>query len=646
MSQYYDEYDSRRNMEGNIKYNRFDESFEYEINNEIFKPCEQEFNWNQLMKLNPEYMRRTNDLQSLEPYVDNMLHSQFNPNDTKELPVQNVTQLISLLQTSAEYLTFTQSKLEEENEILKSKMEDFNIMKKKKEKYDKTIEDIKRSNKEKNDLLKTYQYIIKNGESYNSNNQSKKINKKNNDNTNDKYDDNLIDSEDDFEEEYKIDYSCQFCGIKYENQSKLNGHLKRAHLIEVNIYDNNENIYEETFDDKIDDLKNHLENLINSNEMNKIYNILNNKIEHLDNLISSRKNFQNLKDSNQNDNESKIIEDNLPKFKSTKKKPKQKHEEKKNIEEEEYKENLKILAALKEKLKNKKKLLDSQVINLQNSISLTKSTISQNSMKKSSLKSSYNKEEKKKNLSKSYNIGGGFNQLKKSSIVTGKNSISPNMSVIKEEEEPGLNYIPSKENNNNNNNKNKNQNSILNDNILISDNINMNDEKKEKLKVNQSINQSINPSINQSIYQSINQSINQSSLNNKKKSKDTIKDKLENFYNKFSERDNKIYDNIEDYGNPIIDDNDNDNDYQFSDNFIQQEKDELINGKLKQIQNDLNKNNLQEKSFDTLNNCISQIINIKKKCDSNIYYSLYNERINKFINLENTISSIQEILEK
>ena len=642
MSQYYDEYESRRNMEGNIQYNRFDESFEYEINNDIFKPCNQEFNWNELMKLNPEYMRRTNDLQSLEPYVDNMLHSQFNPNDTKELPVQNVTQLISLLQTSAEYLTFTQSKLEEENEILKSKMEDFNIMKKKKEKYDKTIEDIKRSNKEKNDLLKTYQYIIKNGESYNSNNQPKKINKKNNNNINDTYDDNLIDSEDDFEEEYKIDYSCQFCGIKYENQSKLNGHLKRAHLIEVNIYDNNENIYEETFDDKIDDLKNHLENLINSNEMNKIYNILNNKIEHLDNLISSRKNFQNLKDSNQNYNEPIIIE-NIPptKLKSTKKKPKYEDEEKKNIEEEDYEENLKKLAALKEKYKNKRKLLDSQVFDLQNSISLTKSTISQNSMKKSSLKSSKNKEEKKKNLSKSYNIGGGFNQLKKSSIVTGKNSMSPNMSIIKEEEEPGLNYIPSNENNNNNN-KNKNQNSILSDNILISDNINMNDEKKEKLKVNQSINQSINPSINQSIYQSINQSINQSSLNNKKKSKDIIKDKLENFYNKFSERDNNIYDNFEDYGNPII----NDRDYQFSNNSIQQEKDEIINGKLKQIQNDLNKNNLQEKSFDTLNNCISQTINIKKKCDSNIYYSLYNERINKFINLENIISSIEEILEK
>ena len=643
MSQYYDEYESRRNMEGNIQYNRFDESFEYEINNDIFKPCNQEFNWNELMKLNPEYMRRTNDLQSLEPYVDNMLHSQFNPNDTKELPVQNVTQLISLLQTSAEYLTFTQSKLEEENEILKSKMEDFNIMKKKKEKYDKTIEDIKRSNKEKNDLLKTYQYIIKNGESYNSNNQPKKINKKNNNNINDTYDDNLIDSEDDFEEEYKIDYSCQFCGIKYENQSKLNGHLKRAHLIEVNIYDNNENIYEETFDDKIDDLKNHLENLINSNEMNKIYNILNNKIEHLDNLISSRKNFQNLKDSNQNYNEPIIIE-NIPptKLKSTKKKLKHEHEEKKIIEEEDYEENLKKLAALKEKYKNKRKLLDSQVFDLQNSISLTKSTISQNSMKKSSLKSSKNKEEKKKNLSKSYNIGGGFNQLKKSSIVTGKNSMSPNMSVIKEEEEPGLNYIPSNENNNNNNNKNKNQNSILSDNILISDNINMNDEKKEKLKVNQSINQSINPSINQSIYQSINQSINQSSLNNKKKSKDIIKGKLENFYNKFSDRDNNIYDNFEDYGNPII----NDRDYQFSNNSIQQEKDEIINGKLKQIQNDLNKNNLQEKSFDTLNNCISQTINIKKKCDSNIYYSLYNERINKFINLENIISSIEEILEK
>jgi hypothetical protein len=643
MSQYYDEYESRRNMEGNIQYNRFDESFEYEINNDIFKPCNQEFNWNELMKLNPEYMRRTNNLQSLEPYVDNMLHSQFNPNDTKELPVQNVTQLISLLQTSAEFLTFTQSKLEEENEILKSKMEDFNIMKKKKEKYDKTIEDIKRSNKEKNDLLKTYQYIIKNGESYNSNNQPKKINKKNNNNINDTYDDNLIDSEDDFEEEYKIDYSCQFCGIKYENQSKLNGHLKRAHLIEVNIYDNNENIYEETFDDKIDDLKNHLENLINSNEMNKIYNILNNKIEHLDNLISSRKNFQNLKDSNQNYNEPIIIK-NIPptKLKSTKKKLKHEHEEKKIIEEEDYEENLKKLAALKEKYKNKRKLLDSQVFDLQNSISLTKSTISQNSMKKSSLKSSQNKEEKKKNLSKSYNIGGGFNQLKKSSIVTGKNSMSPNMSVIKEEEEPGLNYIPSNENNNNNNNKNKNQNSILSDNILISDNINMNDEKKEKVKVNQSINQSINPSINQSIYQSINQSINQSSLNNKKKSKDIIKDKLENFYNKFSERDNNIYDNFEDYGNPII----NDRDYQFSNNSIQQEKDEIINGKLKQIQNDLNKNNLQEKSFDTLNNCISQTINIKKKCDSNIYYSLYNERINKFINLENIISSIEEILEK
>ena len=81
----------------------------------------------------------------------------------KKIKIFYIVQLISLLQITTEYLSYSQNKLEEENNKLKNQMKDYNQMKEQNKNYEKIIKDYKRSNKDKDELLKTYQSIVKNG---------------------------------------------------------------------------------------------------------------------------------------------------------------------------------------------------------------------------------------------------------------------------------------------------------------------------------------------------------------------------------------------------------------------------------------------------------------------------------------------------
>ena len=61
MSEYGNGYDSN-NMMGSTNFNDLINSYDYKSSrNKIFKPQNQEFRWKELMRLNPEYIRKTND---------------------------------------------------------------------------------------------------------------------------------------------------------------------------------------------------------------------------------------------------------------------------------------------------------------------------------------------------------------------------------------------------------------------------------------------------------------------------------------------------------------------------------------------------------------------------------------------------------
>ncbi len=67
----------------------------------------------------------------------------------KKIKFLYIVQLISLLQITTEYLSYSQNKLEEENNKLKNQMKDYNQMKEQNKNYEKIIKDYKRSKKKK-----------------------------------------------------------------------------------------------------------------------------------------------------------------------------------------------------------------------------------------------------------------------------------------------------------------------------------------------------------------------------------------------------------------------------------------------------------------------------------------------------------------
>jgi hypothetical protein len=76
----------------------------------------------------------------IEPFVENLLYSNLKNEEYKNLIYCSIN---LLLQITTEYLSYSQNKLEEENNKLKNQMKDQN------KNYEKIIKDYKRSKKKK-----------------------------------------------------------------------------------------------------------------------------------------------------------------------------------------------------------------------------------------------------------------------------------------------------------------------------------------------------------------------------------------------------------------------------------------------------------------------------------------------------------------
>ena len=250
-------------------------------NDFVFKQDENPFLWKELMQLNTNYIKRSKDISPMEPYVDNILLSSLTSNDIATLPEEYILQLVNLLQLFGQYLVYTQNKLQYENENLKQKLLQFNKSINDNERYQKVIKNLTRQNQEKDILIKTYQNMIKGGNINNINN-------------------NLIEND---KNDYKDDvfekkvYYCRFCsGKKFKSKEYLEQHLKRRHLIETTIDQNEENddinykmkTTKENFDEKLDSMRSYLENIIKQNQTNNDYNKLNQKLDFLQNTLISQ----------------------------------------------------------------------------------------------------------------------------------------------------------------------------------------------------------------------------------------------------------------------------------------------------------------------------------------------------------------------
>ena len=85
--------------------NYYSETSNNLINNTIFKIHNQEFRWKELMRLNPEYIRKNMDLNSLEPFIENLLYSNLKNEENQNLLYCSIN---LLLQITTEYLSYSQ----------------------------------------------------------------------------------------------------------------------------------------------------------------------------------------------------------------------------------------------------------------------------------------------------------------------------------------------------------------------------------------------------------------------------------------------------------------------------------------------------------------------------------------------------------
>ena len=256
-----------------------------------FKQDDNPFLWKELMQININYIKKSKDISPIEPYVDNILLSSLTSNDITTLPEEYILQLVNLLQLIGQYLAYTQNKLQFDNETLKKNLFQFNKNLNDNERFQKIIKNLTRQNQEKDILIKTYQNIVKSGN----------INYVNNDLIEDHKNDN---NNEIFE---KKNYCCRFCsGKKFKTKQYLEQHLKRRHLIEAALDENEENndinykmkSRKNNFDQKLDSLRAYLENIIKQNQMNNDYYKLNQKLDFLQNSLIS----QNLNASNYSQN--------------------------------------------------------------------------------------------------------------------------------------------------------------------------------------------------------------------------------------------------------------------------------------------------------------------------------------------------------
>ena len=175
--------------------------------------------WRDIMKIDLKFIQRTNDLSTLETYLENLIYSNVTEDEISSVPEGNIAKLIRIYQFIIEYLLNSQQNLEnniktleEQNTSLSNEisMKDITL-----EENKKLIRTMKKEKKRDEMVLLTYKNVIES------------LGRKKHKEPSKDQNDSLISSGSTGK------YFCKYCtGKKFSTEEKLQNHMNRRHLIQ------------------------------------------------------------------------------------------------------------------------------------------------------------------------------------------------------------------------------------------------------------------------------------------------------------------------------------------------------------------------------------------------------------------------------
>ena len=201
--------------------------------------------WRNIMKIDIDALRSTNDLTPLNNYIDNMIYSNISEEEIGSVPEGNIAKLIKLyqiiidnvlknqnqLESKIEYLSDENSRLINENENKDASLRENKDL----------ITKFKKQKQNDDKVLLTYKNVIQN---------MGKLRKKTDINVS-------INNSHVIKNENEGEFFCKYCtGVKFYSEEDLQRHMKKAHQINVKIKSQRE---DSNIEKKIDDLKKQFE---------------------------------------------------------------------------------------------------------------------------------------------------------------------------------------------------------------------------------------------------------------------------------------------------------------------------------------------------------------------------------------------------
>ena len=232
-------YNNNMNIEDDLNQNQNNQNPNIiSSGNNIYQRPFQKLKWRNIMKIDIDLIRNSNDLSLINNNLENIIFSDITEDDIQDVPEDNVIKLIKILQFINEYLLDQRQminnriiSLQQEGEkLVKNNQDlDMNILKQKEhlKKYEQNAKDrLKQIADYKtaiNTLLKDGKTILR-GKNINITDINMDINR-----TNNYYDYNQNQN---MENNLKSGYKCQYCtGIIFPSKFELNRHLKDIHQI-------------------------------------------------------------------------------------------------------------------------------------------------------------------------------------------------------------------------------------------------------------------------------------------------------------------------------------------------------------------------------------------------------------------------------
>ena len=244
----------------------------------MFNFLNTKFLWKELMKINTKYIERSSDISLITPYVQNILCSRLTTDILDMLSEDYIIQLVTLLQLTGQYLVYTQKMLEAENDQLKENISYLKNNLTDNDKYQRIIEDLNRQNQEKDFLIQNYQDMIQTGNGIND--IDKDINSKSNkdfNSTKKTYYYCSICSGKKFKSQEYLDEHMERRHYNQKEFFKQRGEREEKKDQDIN--------YRQLFESKLNKMKNELESMIKQKEENNEFALLNKRLELLQNQI-------------------------------------------------------------------------------------------------------------------------------------------------------------------------------------------------------------------------------------------------------------------------------------------------------------------------------------------------------------------------